>query len=51
LDGEFTATGEYHAEIDDPEHCNPFATSAWEFALLMVRTTKKQNQIELVFER
>jgi len=35
LDCEVTGTGEYHAEIDDPEHCNPFATSAWEFALLM----------------
>jgi nucleolar complex protein 3 len=34
LDSEVTASGEFLAEIDDPEHCNPFATQTWEFGLL-----------------
>lgn len=26
--------GEYTPDVEDPEHCNPFATSAWELATL-----------------
>jgi len=34
LDNEYKGTGVYSPEIDDPEHCNAFAATAWEFTLL-----------------
>eukprot|EP00698_Gefionella_okellyi_P017571 TRINITY_DN515_c0_g1_i1.p1 TRINITY_DN515_c0_g1~~TRINITY_DN515_c0_g1_i1.p1 ORF type:complete len:550 (-),score=77.15 TRINITY_DN515_c0_g1_i1:1416-3065(-) len=34
LDTETTASGVYLPELDDPEHCNAFASSAWELSLM-----------------
>jgi len=34
LDTESTASGVYLPELDDPEHCNAFASTAWETAIL-----------------
>jgi nucleolar complex protein 3 len=30
------ATGTYSAFMDDPDMCNPFATSLWELSILSV---------------
>jgi nucleolar complex protein 3 len=34
LDTEFSGMGTYMPELKDPEHCNAFAATAWEFSLL-----------------
>eukprot|EP01125_Pyxidicula_operculata_P023140 TRINITY_DN983_c0_g1_i1.p1 TRINITY_DN983_c0_g1~~TRINITY_DN983_c0_g1_i1.p1 ORF type:complete len:729 (-),score=216.86 TRINITY_DN983_c0_g1_i1:1377-3563(-) len=34
LDNEFKGSGIYNEELEDPDHCNAFASTAWEFALL-----------------
>jgi len=34
LDTECVGSGEYTPEVEDPENCNAFASTAWEFALL-----------------
>jgi nucleolar complex protein 3 len=34
LDTEISGMGTYMPEVEDPEHCNAFAATAWEFSLL-----------------
>jgi len=34
LDTEISGMGSYMPEVTDPEHCNAFAATAWEFSLL-----------------
>eukprot|EP01127_Copromyxa_protea_P023431 TRINITY_DN8755_c0_g1_i1.p1 TRINITY_DN8755_c0_g1~~TRINITY_DN8755_c0_g1_i1.p1 ORF type:complete len:859 (-),score=262.11 TRINITY_DN8755_c0_g1_i1:5-2581(-) len=34
IGNDFAGTGTYHLELDDPEHCNPFAATLWEFTLI-----------------
>lgn len=36
LDREVTTSGAYLADLDDPDHANAFAATAWEFGLLKV---------------
>jgi hypothetical protein len=36
LDREVTTSGAYLADLDDPDHANAFAATAWEFSLLKV---------------
>ncbi len=33
LDREVTTSGAYLPDLDDPDHANPFASTAWEFAI------------------
>lgn len=37
-------SGEYNPDVEDPEHSNPFATSAWELSLLKFHVHPKVAQ-------
>eukprot|EP01126_Amoeba_proteus_P028277 TRINITY_DN2791_c0_g1_i15.p1 TRINITY_DN2791_c0_g1~~TRINITY_DN2791_c0_g1_i15.p1 ORF type:complete len:372 (+),score=79.26 TRINITY_DN2791_c0_g1_i15:737-1852(+) len=44
LDNDYVSAGIYQMELDDPEHCNAFASTLWEFSLL-------ENHIHPVLSR
>jgi nucleolar complex protein 3 len=52
LDTEFTGMGIYMPELDDPENCNVFASTAWEFSLLLEHVHPSvQNLARMVFNQ